>query len=72
MRTPGFKIDKLFEYKIDDDYALQWYQGKVIEIISQSKNKHVIVKVKWNNGCLKEGHPKITRERLMRTKWNPE
>jgi len=72
LRTLRFKIDKLFEYKIDDDYALQWCQGKVTEIISESKNKHMIVKVEWNNDCLKECDPKITRERLMRTKWNPE
>ena len=72
LRTPRFKINKLFEYKIDDDYALQWCQGKVTEIISESKNKHMIVKVEWTNDCLKECDPKITRERLMRTKWNPE
>ena len=72
LRTPGFKVDKLFEYKVGDDYALQWCQGKVIEYISQSKNKHVIVKVEWNKDCLREGDPKITREKLIRSNWNPE
>ena len=69
LRTSGFKIDKLFEY---DDDELQWCQGKVTGFISESKNKHVIVKVKWNKECLKEGDPEITREKLIRTKWNPE
>ena len=72
LRTSDFKVDKLFECTIDDEPDLQWYQGKVVEYISESKNKHVIVKIEWNEDCLREGDPKITREKLLRTNWNPE
>jgi len=71
LRAGKFKIDKLFEYKEEDEYVLQWCQGNVTKFISEKEEKHVIVEVKWNGDCLSENDPRSTREILMRTKWNP-
>ena len=71
LRAGKFKIDKLFEYKEEDEYVLQWCQGNVTKFISEKEEKHVTVEVKWNGDCLSENDPRSTREILMRTKWNP-
>ena len=61
----------LFEYSDDDGPVLQWYQGEVIGFIKKLDGKHMIVKIEWNEKCLKEGDPTITKQKLLRTKWNP-
>ena len=30
-----------------------------------------IVKIKWNETCLQPGDPKVTRQVLKKSKWNP-
>ena len=65
-----FKLDKLFEYKDGDKVVLKWCQGKVIECINEKQGTHFVVKVKWNSKCLRDGHPEVTTEKLMRTNWN--
>jgi len=72
LQKGEFKIDMLFEYSDDDGTVLQWYQGEVIEFIKDLDEKHVIVKIEWNEKCLKEGDPTITKQKLLRTKWNPD
>jgi len=32
----------------------------------------VIVKIEWNEKWLKGGDPTITKQKLLRTKWNPD
>ena len=62
----------LFEYQDTDGPVLQWCQGEVVEFLSEKDNTHVNVRVKWNENCLKPGDPNITKQKLMRTKWNPD
>ena len=38
-----FAIDMLFEYEEDDGSTLMWCQGKVVDFIRESKEKHVFV-----------------------------
>ncbi len=40
-----FAIDMLFEYEEDDGSTLMWCQGKVVDFIRESKEKHVFVKI---------------------------
>ena len=72
LRDGDLANDKLFEYKVEDQLPLQWYQGKVTEFVSERIDTHVIVKVKWNAKCLRDGDPTITREKLMWKSWNPK
>ena len=72
LRDGDFAIDKLFEYKVEDQLPLQWYQGKVTDFVSERIDTYVIVKVKWNAKCLRDGDPTITREKLARKSWNPK
>jgi hypothetical protein len=72
LQDKGFNIDMLFEYQDKNGPTLQWCQGEVVEIVSESKNKHIIVKIEWRDGCLKEGDPKVTKQKLLRTKWNTD
>jgi hypothetical protein len=72
LQKKGFKIDMLFEYKDENGPTLQWCQGEVTEIVSESKNKHVIVKIEWKDEYLSEGDQKVTRQKLLRTKWNTD
>ena len=72
LREGSFKIDMLFEYRDADGPVLQWCQGEVIEFLSEKDNTHVIVRIEWNEKCLKKGDPTITKQKLMRTKWNPD
>ena len=60
----------LFEYNEDDGPVLQWCQGVVIEIVGEPRSKHVIVKIEWKKECLKDGDPKITKQKLLKSKWN--
>ena len=72
LREENFSIDKLFEYKVGDQLTLQWCQGKVKKFLSERKDTHIIVQIEWNNKCLRDGDPKISREKLTRTAWNPK
>ena len=48
-----------------------WCQGKVVDFIRESKDKHVFVKIEWSDKCVREGDLKITKKQLKKTKWNP-
>ncbi len=48
-----------------------WCQGKVVDFIRESKDKHVFVKIEWSDKCVREGALKITKKQLKKTKWNP-
>ena len=43
LRAKDFAIDMLFEYEEDDGSTLMWCQGKVVDFIRESKDKHVFV-----------------------------
>ena len=66
-----FAIDMLFEYEEDDGSTLMWCQGKLVDFIRESKEKHVFVKIEWSDKCVREVDLKITKKQLKKTKWNP-
>jgi hypothetical protein len=43
LRAKDFAIDLLFDYEEDDGITLMWCQGKVVDFIRESKDKHVFV-----------------------------
>ncbi len=49
----------LLEYEEDDGSTLMWCQGKVVDFIRESKEKHVLVKIEWSAKCVREGDLKI-------------
>ena len=71
LRAKDFAIDMLFEYEDDDGSILVWCQGKVVDFIRESTDKHVFVKIEWSDKCVNEGDLKITKNQLKKTKWNP-
>jgi hypothetical protein len=71
LRAKDFAIDMLFEYEDEDGSTLVWCQGKVVDFIRESKDKHVIVKIEWSDTCVKDGDQRITKNHLKKTKWNP-
>ena len=72
LRAKDFAIDiMLFEYEEDDGSTLMWCQGKVVDFIRESNDKHVFVKIEWSDKCVREGDVKITKNQLKKTKWNP-
>jgi hypothetical protein len=71
LRAKDFAIDMLFEYEEDDGSTLMWCQGKVVDFIRESKDKHVFVKIEWSDKCVREGDLKITKNQLKKTNWNP-
>jgi hypothetical protein len=66
LRAKDFDIDMLFEYKDEDGSTLRWYQGKVVDFIRESKEKHVVVKIEWSDKCVKDGNKKITKNPLKK------
>ena len=71
LRAKDFAIDMLFEYEDDDGSTLVWCQGKVVDFIRESADKHVFVNIEWSDKCVNEGDLKITKNQLKKTKWNP-
>jgi hypothetical protein len=71
LRAKDFAIDMLFECEEDDGSTLMWCQGKVVDFIRESKDKHVFVKIEWSDKCVREGDLKTTKNQLKKTKWNP-
>ena len=62
----GAKIEQYWEYEEEDGSLVpQWCQGKIVAV--KKKNK---VHIEWNEVCLRPGHPRITEERLLKSKWN--
>jgi hypothetical protein len=65
----SFKIDLCFSYGDKDGEILQWCQGTVVRVLKE-ENNFIIVEIKWDKKCLREGDREITRGKLMRSKWN--
>jgi hypothetical protein len=65
----SFKFDMCFSYGDKDGEVLQWCQGTVVRVVKEEIN-FVIVEIKWDKECLREGDREITRDKLMRLKWN--
>ena len=73
LKTKPYRIDMLFDYKDGDEggSTLVWCQGNVIELVKQKSINIWIVKIKWDEKCLKPGEKSITNEELRRKTWNP-
>jgi len=67
-----FVIDMLFEYEDDDESTLMWCQSKIVDFIREVKDKHVFVKIEWNDKYMRDGDSKVTKNELKMTKWNPK
>jgi hypothetical protein len=67
----SFKIDMCFAYDDEDGEVLQlqWCQGTVLKILREEKTS-VTVEIKWDKECLREGDREVSRDTLMRSKWN--
>ncbi len=60
------------KYTVDEcEPTYMWYQGKVVELVRQTDTE-AVVKIKWNQACLQLGDPKVTRQVLKKSKWNPQ
>ena len=65
----GFKIEMLFRYNNEDGTTyVNWCNGVIISILNE---KSYYVKVRWNQECLGQGEPNITKEKLLASNWNP-
>jgi hypothetical protein len=49
LRAKDFVIDMLFKYEEDDGSTLLWCQGKIGDFSREVKDKHVFVKIEWND-----------------------
>jgi hypothetical protein len=65
----SFQIDMCFAYGDEDGEVLQWCQGTVLKILREEKT-FVTVEIKWDKECLREGDREVSRDKLMRSKWN--
>jgi len=72
LRAKDFAIDMLFEYEEDDGSTLMWCQGKVMDSIRESEDKHVFVKIEWSDKCVREGDLKITENQLKKDEMESE
>ena len=69
IRKGSLKIDMCFAYGDEDGEILQWCQGTVLRILREEKT-FVTVEIKWDKECLREGDREVSRDTLMRSKWN--
>ena len=69
IRAGSFQIDMCFAYGDEDGEVLQWCQGTVLKILREEKTS-VTVEIKWDKECLREGDREVSRDKLMRSKWN--
>jgi hypothetical protein len=51
----------LFEYDDDDGSTLMWCQGKVVDFIRESEDKHVFVKIEWSDKCVRDTVTKTSK-----------
>jgi hypothetical protein len=71
LKSTPWGIDMLCEY-IDDECEPMyvWCQGNVVELVRQTDTE-AVVKIEWNETCLQPGDPKVTKNVLKKSKWNP-
>ena len=65
----GFKIEMLFQYDNEDGTTyVNRCNGDIISILNKKSD---YVKVRWNQECLGQGGPDITKQKLLASMWNP-
>ena len=55
-----------FSYGDDDGEILQWWQGTVMKILKEAQT-FVLVQIKWDKKCLREGDNETTCDKLMKS-----
>ena len=55
--------------EMSTEKILQWCQGTVMKILKEAQT-FVIVQIKWDKKCLREGDNETTCDKLMKSKWN--
>ncbi len=65
----SFKNDMCFSYGDEDGEISQLCQGAVVRVLKE-ENNFVIREIRWDKECLREGDREITRDKLMRLRWN--
>ena len=62
----GTFIEQLWSFTEEDGKVVdQWCQGEVVGVMKNNK-----VLIEWSNDCLREGDPKVTKEKLLVSLWN--
>ena len=62
----GARIEQLFKLtKSNFTMVMQWCQGMFVQIKKRDK-----VHIEWNEECLCVSDPMVTKEKLLRLKWN--
>ena len=62
----GARIEQLWEYSETDSTTVKpWCKGVVVAVKKNSR-----VHIQWGASCVWDGGPKITQEKLLKTKWN--
>ena len=65
-----FKIEMMFEQVGNGgELIADWYHGVVVSIVNKKKRT---VEIEWNENCLHEDDPKITKHQLLITRYNPK
>ena len=65
-----FKIEMMFEQVGNGgELIADWYHGVVVSIVNKKKRT---VEIEWNDNCLHEDDPKITKHQLLITRYNPK
>ena len=73
MRKGGFKVDICFEFDDVTGPVLEWCQGTVVRLIKYKEDQnHLKMEVRWDEECLREGDMKLSVEKCLKSKWNPE
>ena len=63
----GFKIEMLFKYSDEDGDFNNWCHGEITSIVNAKTN---YVQVRWAPEFVEDGRD-VTKEKLLKTKWNP-
>ena len=71
IKQGSFKIDVLFNYTDDSESVLEWCQGTVINIVSEN-DSYIVLKVKWNDECLRDDKSQTANKKLKIHLWNPK
>ena len=70
MGRGSFRIDMCFDYTEGGESILQWCQGTVTKMLKEDKY-NMTMEIKWDEKFVEKGQSK-TRERVLKSAWNPE
>ena len=69
-KMKGLTIEITFKYTgVDGVKCLDWYQGKVIKVMNETKFN---VKIEWDESTLAESDVQFSVHKMMPGNWNPK